>query len=291
MKASAFFAVFLMAFLVGVVHAAADKNDTVVWHISDFPPAYILSGPNRGQGMGDRRIQIFSKRLPEFHHETILATQARFFEMIKTEPNLCNAGLLKTSEREAVLEFSAIPYGVSLPNGLITTRARMAMFKSFINKDGVLRLDDLLAHSKTRIGIIAERSFGKGIDAALKKYPAHRVVVPSSDHLSARLLKLANQDEFDAVVGYPTELRYLTRELGLNEKDFVFLSVVEESALGKAYIVCSKSPFGKRVMMGINRLLAEESVQNEIAAAYRAWLDDETAARFDRLRKQSPIDK
>jgi len=284
MKRSILIAVLSML-SVGAWSADAGKRETISWYISDFPPSYILAGPSKGQGMGDRRIQIFTKRAPEYTHEVVVAPQSRMMEMFKVKPNVCNAGLLKTAERETFMEFSA-PYGEALTNGVVTTRKRMELFKPYLNEQGELRLDDFLASGKSRLGLIASRSFGNGIDAVLKKHASMASVVPSSDHLSSRLLKLANQNEFDAVIAYPTELRYLIRELGLDEKEFVFLPVAEEAPVTHAFITCSKSDLGKQFIAIINRLLEDPVVQQEVAAAYRAWLDDDSAARFDRLRRQ-----
>ena len=279
-------AILFLFLLTAFAQAEAIKRETVFWYISDFPPAYILTGPSQGQGMGDRRIQILAKRMPEFRHEIVVAPQSRFMEMVKAKSNVCNAGLLKTPERETFMEFSAVPYGEALPNGIITTRKRLDLFMPFLNNQGELRLDDFLASGKSRLGIIASRSFGAGIDAVLKKYAQRASIVPSSDHLSSRLMKLSNQNEFDAVIAYPTELLYLTRELGLDEKEFVFLPVAEEPQLTGAFIACSKSEFGKEVMAAINRLLADPVVQREIAAAYRAWLPKDAGEHFERLRQQ-----
>jgi uncharacterized protein (TIGR02285 family) len=267
------------------VGAESDRREVILWYVSDFPPSHILSGPQRGQGMGDRRIQIFTQQLSQFRHQIAVAPFIRFIEAVKTEPNACNAGLLKTPEREAFIEFSAAPYGEALSNGIITTRGRMALFTPFINEFGDLRLNDFLASGKARVGVIPGRSFGAGIDTVLKKYADRAAVVASTDHLATRLVMLANENKFDAAIGYPTELRYLTRELGLDEQNFVFLPVVEEPPLLPAYIACSKSAFGRQVMAAINRALADVEVQNQITAAYIAWLDDETAARYKRLRK------
>jgi uncharacterized protein (TIGR02285 family) len=264
------------------------QADTVMWYFSDFPPVHFLAGPNKGQGSGDKRTDVLVRRLPEFRHEIVAAGQGRILDMLKTRPNACNSVLLKTPERAAVLEYSE-PYLKILPPGVITTRARLPLFKPFINEEGELRLGSFMDTGKYRLGTIAERSFGPGIDSVLKKVSGQKsvVAVPSSDQFASRLLKLANQNEFDAIVGYATELAYNVRNLNLKEGDFVFLSTAEEEPLVPSYIACNKSDFGKRVIAAINRILADEGAQREADAAYRSWLDADSAARFERLRTQA----
>jgi uncharacterized protein (TIGR02285 family) len=277
----------LLVFVLPASLVHADNRQVVLWHITDFPPTYIIAGPNQGKGMGDRRIQILGKRMSQFRHEVVVTTPKQLVEALRAEPHACNAGMLKTPERESLLEFSAVPYADALPNGIITTRKRLALFQPFINEFGDLRLGDFLSSGKWRLGIVAGRSFGAGIDAALKKHADKMSVVLSEDHLATRLTILATQNQFEAVIGLPTELSYLTRELGLNERDFVFLPVAEQQSLVPSYIACSKSAFGIHAIATINRLLADSEVQSQIMAAYIAWLDEETAAHYRRLRRQS----
>ena len=269
--------------------AVADSTETVLWPVSDFPPSQITTGPYRGQGAADRRRQIVIRQMPEFRHEIIDVATVRIMDLFKTKPNICLSNALKTSEREVFMAFSVTPTLLGLPNGLITTRQRLAQFKSYIGESGEFRLDEFLRDGKFRLAIVAGRSFGTGIDPVLKKHEkdASVVTVPSSDHMSSRLLKLANQKEFDAVIGYANELRYVTRELKLNEQDFIWLPVQGEPPLLRSYFACSKSDLGRRVIAAVDRALANEETQREINAAYRAWLGEEAAVRFDALLKQS----
>ena len=208
-------------------------------------------------------------------------------EDMKTKPNVCNPNLLKTPEREAFIEFSQ-PFSLIIPNGIVTTRTRYDKFKPYLTKNGELRLDDLLAHGQHRIGLINNRSYGAGIDAVIKKYAGTKTVVdiPSLNYPVSRLLKLAHHEDYDLVPGHAPELRYLARESGLNESDFIFLTVAEESALVPTYIGCSKSDIGKKFIAAINKFAADEQVQKEDTGAYRSWLDDKTASNYDALRKK-----
>jgi hypothetical protein len=168
-------------------------------YVSDFPPNYILSGPNRGKGTADRRLQICIERLPQFQHRIVVANPATSIEQMKTEPNICNA---------------ALP-----------------------------------------------------------------------------LRMLVHQNEFEAVIGYPAEMRYLTRQLELDEKDCVFLPAAEEPPLLDPYVACSKSDVGRQITVGINRILADEAVYHPMAADYETRLDDETTALFRQLRGHSRFNR
>jgi uncharacterized protein (TIGR02285 family) len=277
----------LLVLHASLAGAAPAEREVVYWYTSDFPPVYIHAGPKRGLGHGDKRKDILIGQLREFRHEAVEAPTRRLMEDLKTKPNVCSVAIVKTPEREATFEFSATPVIWTLPNGVITLRDRLPMFTPFLNERGELRLDAFLSSGKgRRLGIISGRSFGTGIDPVLKKHAEHKsvVTVPSSDQFASRLLKLANQNEFDAIIGYVTELNYVAEQLGLDRRKFSFLPVAEEVPIQPGYVACSKSPFGKRVIAAVNRVLADKKTQQKIEAAYREWLDPENLTLYDRLR-------
>ncbi len=267
---------------------SANQDGTIYWYGGDFPPYSIVAGPKQGQGIADQRKDLLVEYLPEFRHETIHATTARILQEIKIKPNACNVAYLKTPEREAIMEFSATPIQWILPNGIITSRNRLPVLKRFINDRGELKLDAFLNTGQYRLGIIAGRSFGTGIDAVLKKYKDKNllVTVPSRDHSASRLLKLLNQSEYEAIVGYAIELNYIIRELGLNAGDFVFLPVAEEPSLIPTYVVCSKSDVGKHVIATVNRAITDTKTKQRVETSYRTWLAGENLALYDRLQQQ-----
>lgn len=271
-----------------IAQAQTRPRQTIYWYYNDFPPYFIVSAPYQGKGSGDQQMQILMQRMPQFHHEQVLAPHSRALEMMKAQPNGCHTSLFKTPERAAEMEYS-MPMMENLPNGFITLRTRFEQLRPFLDKRGQLRFDDFLGNGTYRVGIVAGRSFGTDIDKVLQKHAGQNsvVVVSSNDGLSSRLLKLVNQHEYDAVVAYPYELQYVVHQLKLNPRDFIFIPIAEHSALQPIYVACSKSEFGKQVIAAINLAVSNSSTQREIEAAYRFWLDEESAARWDRLRVQS----
>lgn len=268
--------------------AQASSQQTVYWYHNDFPPYYITSGDYKGKGLADRQLEIFRQQMPQFRHEHVSAPHDRALEMMKQHGNGCHTSLFKTPEREAIVDFS-MPILENLPNGIITLRPRAEQFKPFLNKQGQLKLDSLLKESSYRVGIVGGRKFGVGIDTILRKSQNQKsvVTVSSNDGLSSRLLKLINQDEYDAVISYSYELQYAIRQLNLNPHDFVFFPIAEHASLQPIYVACSKSAFGREILSAVNRVLATPSARGEIEAAYRFWLDEAAAAQWDRLRVRS----
>jgi uncharacterized protein (TIGR02285 family) len=277
--------IFLAAFFWFAPAYCQDR--TIYWAVGYFPPFSILEGDYASQGFADAFRRILFENLRGYKHELIVATTARSIERIQAQPNVCSTTLLKTPERERMMEFSTKVQDL-LPNGVVTLRAKLPLFQPFLNERGELRLAEFLSSGNYRLGVVS-RSFGQGIDRLLKRYEGEPsiVIVPSTDHFTTRLQKLVTQHEFDAILGYANELQYAARSLNLAPQQFAFLHVAEEPGLISLYVACSQSATGRRVIDEVNRVLADPIHQQTIKAAYRYWLDAESANRFEQLSRQA----
>lgn len=283
-------AIVVLWWIAGVSVASAQalpssSRDTVLWHVNNFPPYSITSGPEAGQGINDHVMSQLMKGMPEFQHKVIDASLARALENIKTRPDACSVSLLRTPEREAVMYFS-IPRGLLLPNALVMMRSRADEMKPFLNAQGEVVLESMLAEGRLRLGLSPERSYGQWVDQVIKRYPGAVVTVAAKDQFASRLLKLVNQNEFDVVIGYAIELRYTVQEMKMNLHDFVVYPIAESSGLLSVGVACSKSEQGRRIIDAIDRVLLDKHVRRELDARYRSWLDDDSAAYHDRLLRQ-----
>lgn len=276
----------LAALTVACAPAWADEpKPTVLWFRPDYAPHSIISGPDQDKGTADLRAQAFWRRMPEFDHQWVTAAIPRILDQLGALPNACTPIFIRTPEREAVALFSE-PVAKLLPNGLITTRARLERFQPYRRNDGAVRLDEALAGSKLRVATRRSRAYGVGIDDALKRHAGTPAIIETtqSDALVSSLRKLANQDEFDGVIGYASELHYLARNHGL--EGLIYLAIAEAPALGQSHFACSKSERGAAVVARVNELLRDPEVRREIVESYRAWLPADAAELYDRLLTQ-----
>jgi len=273
----------------GAAHAQAidaAPAETINWYVNaGFQPYFIFSGPDEGKGSLDQSTKLLMKAMPQYRHKLVEASQSRIIDSIKTRPNACTVTLLKTKEREAIMDYSA-PFMYLLPNAIVTMRKHTAQFRPFLNEHGEIRLEDFLADGKAKLALAAERSYGPVVDAVVKKHPAATMSVSAIDVFPSRLLKLINQTEFDAIIGYAVELQYNTRDLKLNPQDFVVFPIAESSKILPLSVSCSKSELGKSVLAAVDRVVADKNAQREFDSFYRAWLDEDTAAYYERQLKQ-----
>lgn len=243
---------------------------------SNFP-SYFSEETNN-----DQLMRILITHLPQFHHQFVYASHTRSLEMVKTQPNSCYSLLLKNSERESALQLSH-PFFQNLPIGLIVMRSKLAQFKPFLNKHNQVQLNKLLQKQTYRLVTVADRSFGEEIDQIVSNHASSNskslVSLPSSYGFPNRLLKLINQQEYDALLGYAYELDYAVNHWSLKAQDFVFIPIAEQSHNQKSHIACAKSEIGKQVISAINTLLSSPPIKQEIHAFHQSLLTADKAAR------------
>ncbi|WP_018606746.1 TIGR02285 family protein [Uliginosibacterium gangwonense] len=259
--------------------------DTIVWYHSDFPPISILSGPDKQTGAADQWEAYIRSRMPQFQHDLAEANTLRTLEEIKHRDNVCNPAMIKTPTREKNALFSDRIIDL-LPNGLITLQSRLASIRPYMNENGELRLSELLASHKFRVGVASGRSFGTTIDSLLQAENARSFVVPfaASDIFLSGFTRMANRQSMDAVIGYAVELSFAARRIGRDPSQYVFLPIAEDTSLLAGHISCSRSPLGEKAIAQINEIIRTGGAEAALKA-YRAWLPPEIRSYYDDQRK------
>ncbi|RUQ39591.1 MAG: TIGR02285 family protein [Candidatus Competibacteraceae bacterium] len=279
----------VLCLLLGICAAHAEDKPVVVWYVLDFAPAHIISGAAKGQGYHDANLYALIKRLPELQHRIIYSNGPRAYEALRNTPNACHPATVRTAERTEFMYFSQRVVNWGLPNGLIIRARQAAGFAPFLNAAGELQLEKLLTESPLRIGVIAKRSYGADIDAVLARHRDQVVETVSSNLLASNLNKLDTQNEFDATIGYATELYYLTWSHTV-PANFQILPIAEARTLMPVAFGCSKTAEGQHLIELIERTLPQPEVQAAFTSAYLNWLPDERMQTYyrTRLAEQQP---
>lgn len=276
----------LIATLTPAAHAASAPTETptVRWLITDFPPQYILSGPNQGQGLAEIAQQIAERRLTAYRHvqETVPANYPRIERELKTHDNACFAAFLKTPERERAFAFSG-SYRVMLPIQLFVPADR----EQPSTHDGKVDLQALLQDGSFRLGVMGGRKYGPGIDSTLDQHPHDASVYRrlAQDQLDGLLRMMATEGrQIDGVLAYPNELEQRHELSGKTPPAMHRYAIAGAPDYLEGYIACSQSPVGRQVVQGVNRLLGE--IRPAVSAAYAAQLEGEDRERYQALVKK-----
>ncbi len=274
----------------GAWDSASAAEPEVTWYATDFPPLYIVSGPQRGEGYYDlvlKRHLIPGLKGYKHHYVDELPIQ-RVQMLLDSDPASCQVGLFKTPERErkwAVSEAFLAP----IPPGAFVRRSDSARLAGALDADGKLSLTKLLDGGKMTVGVRSGRSYGAAADALLKSYDGKpnlfRLTTPDA---SKSLFQMVSAERVDVVLGYPYEAAYhLAQDKPSANKGLKFYLLGEQTDYVMVHVVCAKSPLGQEVIRKVDALLNQPGMREAILGHYETWLDEELRPLARRLQKQA----
>ncbi|WP_459874027.1 hypothetical protein, partial [Endothiovibrio diazotrophicus] len=80
--------------------AAASGAERIDWLRFDYPPMYIVSGPQAGAGYMDNILQLLIDHLPEYEHAVRVANLSRILSELRQGNDVCIASLFVNEERQ-----------------------------------------------------------------------------------------------------------------------------------------------------------------------------------------------
>ena len=233
--------------------AGAEKK-TVIWVNENFPPAFITSGPDKGNGITDGAVSLYKQHLPQYRHQHLVANMARILALMKEGKNVCYAGFIKTPEREKYIRFS-LPNIITYSNGLIVKTSRQeALFSSLKS----VSLAQLLMADQLKVGLTKGRAYGKPIDTLLKTHAAksRNIFFRGGQDELLGLLKMLDQERIDFTIGYPWEIAYLASQQ--NRRDHYRVMPIQETA-GHQWVIsyagCPDTEWGRSFIRDLNQAL------------------------------------
>lgn len=278
----------LLAFATGLNLAAADKP-TIYWHLSDWPPYYFTSPEMKGKGEAGATAYKAMELLTDYQHESKLTPSKRASALMKAQPNHCRSGLFKTPEREEYMYFSKqiqyyFPYGVTIH------KKSLERFQPYIGKDNYIDLDKALASGEITLAINEGQSYGKSLDALLKKYEGGKNIIKTSSGVKFRetlLKRLFSSNSYHGTLAIPEEFNYHAKQQNLDGGQLLYFPVVGTELFGSGwwgYIGCSKSDLGKEVITKVNQNI--DQIRAVAVARYRDFLDENAKKIHEKAGKK-----
>ena len=205
---------------------------------------------------------------------------------LETRQNVCSAFLLNPSEQKARVRLSE-PYLVTLPYGLITVSGTAEKgLARFMDGKGTLDLESLVRQGNLRVGVSFGRSMGSRYSSMIESMKGAPGLFMRRGSVGARgLLEMLFNGRIDAMVGFPTEVNYVMRQMGRDPSILSFHSVRGGDPAVFLYFGCSKSPLGEQVITRLNPYLV--SSRDRYARIYEAWLNEGTRRQY--LREIRPL--
>jgi len=268
----------LRCLLLASLVAAPAVADDLTWLTMEFPPFYIHSGAQKGQGIADEVTHILERHLSGYTFGEELAEPAAIMTRLKAGDHVCSAAYIRTPERERVLAFS-LPDLILPPNGITVRKDAVARVSG--GKPGPVSLAQLLANPNLRMAVAIGRSYGP-LDGLLEKYKnSPHVYWRRGEDIYRSLFDMLMKGSVDYIVGYPYEAVYVARERNV-EGQVVTLPLVELPEYTLAHVVCPKTDWGRKVIGEIDRALAQERTRAGYREAIERWLDPALHTEFRR---------
>lgn len=271
----------LLSLAQGIAMAAEapPEKPRVRWMTIDFPPLFMVSGPERG--VGDYAQGLAVANLPGYEHvqQAVPPNYQRVEQEMKGRENVCFAGFLKTPERERFMTFSE-PYLMMLPVQLFVPAGR----EPLAHEKGGVDLRGLLDAGNFRLGVLGGRRYGATLDKVIDSYGEHGPVYRrySKDQLRGLInMLMAHDRAIDGVLAYPGEITYLARQERSAPRPLRAYPLQGAPAAIFGYFACSRGRLGQAVIAGIDRTIAQ--IRAEVAALYARDLPPPARAAYAAL--------
>lgn len=257
----------LLLILAGLAGTA--RADDILWLGAEFPPMAMTQGPHARQGYINALFDYLQRQLPQHRFTEQMLPWPRAMHMAQQGGPYCLIAAFKTPEREVFLRFSE-PYGYLLPLGLIGHQVQADALAPYLNGQGQVELERLLANPRLRPGIASGRSYGRAIDTLLGERQAStpdgvtRIYQGESTRTLFEMLELRR---IDYSFGYPSEIGYYSASRHLR-----FYPVAGSDQLLPGRFSCTRSPETDRVFADLQRLMRNGEHQAVFLASYERWL-------------------
>ncbi|OKY24892.1 hypothetical protein [Thalassotalea sp. PP2-459] len=260
-------------FLTGIVltffHACAQANETITWRIVDWPPFYILQGPDKGQGIYDSLLDQIILQMPSYHHKKVVMNTQRLRREFTKKTKVCSPSAL--SNTPALLSNTN---SFLLPHQLIYHQDDFPSLKY----QPSVSLVSILKASDTRIGVATQR-YPRVINDILAVHLSDNRVVWQNNYNS--LIRMFFRRRFDMLIEYPPVINYAKHMLGLSSNySTISLDELSSSDYLPVHFACSDNDWGKQVIHRINQLLSQEAKQPNYLAPRLRWYEGEEKIRL-----------
>ncbi|WP_413560396.1 TIGR02285 family protein [Bdellovibrio sp. HCB209] len=267
----------IIAMLSGQIALATESDKAITWMQWDDPPIFIMEGPFKGQGLLDRVQEEMEIHLPNYKHTKSEATVLRVLQEAEKKSPTCNAGWLETPEWKDAFHFSKTAFVIPA-NGILLKESKLKEITS-LKPYSLQKILD--GKPKWKLGV--GRLYGEGIDAVLFKNNYQKnekvITVPTS----LRIHQMLQSDRIQYTLGYPFEATYYNELLKTKDK-VVYVDLTDNKDFVTVHVACSKSPWGKKVIEDVNKVLDDANVRKRIDQGVDRWLMKSDRDRLLKIR-------
>jgi uncharacterized protein (TIGR02285 family) len=266
------------------LNAYAQEKPTIRWLTWEQVPNFIISGPFKGQGLGDSFTQALQDKLPQYHHQNIVSNTRRYNRLIH-DPDVCVAwAWIVPGSRD--YRIHSRPVSLAHPTGIHILKTKQHLFDS---AGETLSLAKLLAQPNIKLGYLEEMTYSKRVHELLEQYRPQGNIHFSSGSAVEFNLEMLDRNRVDYLFGFSAQSIFDAELKGIPNK-YQFYPVEEFGMYTSMHTHCAKSPLGKEVMAQINQILTDDMLEEHLDVIERWYgqIPQYRDAFIDYVIKQTP---
>ena len=241
----------------------AQEKETIRWLGWEQVPNFITLGDYKGQGIGDSLTNILQLKLPQYNHEMVISNTRRYNILIREE-NVCVAWAWIVPGSED-FRIHSVPISLAPRTGIQILKSKQHLF----GKPGeTLSLAKLLSSPNITLGYLEEMSYTKKVHKLLEKYRGEENIHFSSRSAVEFDLSMLDRNRLDYFFGFSGQAIFDAQVKGIPNK-YQFYNIEEIDMFMSMHTHCSKTPFGKKVMSEVNKILTQDLLMAHLATVER----------------------
>ena len=241
---------FLALLIVISTNLLADDKPLLTWYITNWPPAFILDGPRKGQGYADQIIDILEHELPGYQHERTFLPYPRLLKYIERGEEGCYP--TNVYEEKANYGVTSIPHVLVSGHNIYIHKDNKEKFPSLQE----VSLTSLLNNPELTLGVRGDLEFGPILSPILKSHEndAH-LFTRSGQDLVDGLVKMLHRKRIDYFIEYNFVMKFAVNKIGANMDDFIEIPMIEnKKEFIRGTVECPNTPWGKSIISKINQI-------------------------------------
>lgn len=276
-----FFICLLLLFIFPVIPVNGDSKGKIYWMTINYPPAYIVHGPDKNTGINDVALKKMIENLNIFSHEIIEnVTMPRMLNFFKSKKTFCSPGLAITKNQFKNTVWST-PILIIPPAGVVVLKSNMGRFK--ISKNGV-DLKKTFSDQSLSAGIMKGGQYGSHIDGLIKKHRGQSNIYQKTPISQFAFLNMLLVGRVDYLIDYPISFYSNLKKLSIiDQKKLQFIAVASVKDIKMIRALCNHNNQGKNLINRLNHLLRSEEYKDPVINRLLDFLPMEIRDRYRKI--------
>ncbi|GGD70790.1 hypothetical protein [Lacimicrobium alkaliphilum] len=245
----------------------------------------------QSMGIKESTFALLAEALPELENRVVSANNIRALQMLEDNPVACTGNKILSRDRAERFYASALPQTV-FPGLRLYTREESPLTPQLIalQQAGSLELPQVLDKVQDkRFGVVGGRRYSKQIDAILRDpIWQSKLWTRTASDMGAGMFDMLLTGRIAALLEHPNSAFHYHQQLN---SDIGLHSFAVTQAPGRAlgYILCSKTPEGKRLSEMLSHTIARLSQTPAYLRAHLDWLPQQKQEKASYLQLYNEV--